>query len=94
MNRQQFVRCELTDGRVLLGGIVTIGPEQFGISQGILGGEQIRYSSLKSAPTRSLAPAEHTENVLKWTGFVAVCVAASPLLIVIIPLMFAGVIQD
>jgi hypothetical protein len=93
-DRHHFVRCELLDGRVVTGGILTIGPQEFRLSQGIMGVQAIRYSSLKSAPLHDPAPAEHFLNGLKWSGVVAGCIAASPLVLVFYPLVLAGVIQD
>jgi hypothetical protein len=94
VDRHRFVRVQLNDGSTLTGGILSITDQQFTVSQGILDETTIRYSSLKRPPQPTLAPAEHWENGLKWTGLVALCVALSPVAIVLLPLLFTGVIAD
>lgn len=94
VNNHRFVRCRLKDGSQPIGGITLIHPGKFVISQGIWDSREIAYAELLDPPQPTAAVGEHLENGLKWTGLTAGAVAASPLLIVLIPLMFAGVLQD
>jgi hypothetical protein len=92
--QHRFVRCELRDGSSVTGAISRIDRKDFTISQGIFNSRPVRYSDLKSSPWPGPAVPEHLVNVLEWTGVVALCVAAIPLLPVFIPLMLTGVIAD
>ena len=94
VNNHRFVRCLLKDGSNVVGGITDIRQGEFGLTQGIMSGKRISYWELAQPPRPVAAIGEHTLNGLKWTGLIAGGVAASPLLIVFIPLLFAGVIQD
>jgi len=94
VDKHRFVHCRLKDGSHLVGGITSIQQGNFVISQGIWGSRGIRYSDLQEEPRPVAAVGEHLENGLKWTGLATVCVALSPLLIPLIPLVYAGVIQD
>lgn len=94
IDKHRFVLCELKDGSRFVGGIGDIQYTYFRISQGILNGREINYSDLTQAPQAVPAVGEHFANGLKWTGFVAVCVALSPLVVVFYPLVLAGVISD
>jgi hypothetical protein len=94
IDKHRFVRCELKDGSHVTGGITAVHSAQFAISQGIMNGRHLQYSELKQAPEPVPAVGEHIVNGLKWTGLVASCVALSPLLVVLIPLMAAGVLND
>jgi len=92
--QHRFVRCQLRDGTSVTGAIGHIDRNEFTLSQGIFNSRLIRYSELKSSPSPVPAIPEHLLNALEWTGVVAVCVAAVPLLPVVIPLMLTGVIAD
>jgi hypothetical protein len=94
IDKHRFVRCELKDGSHLIGGITSIHSQQFTISKGIMGVRPIGYSDLKQPPQPVPAVGEHFVNGLNWTGLVATCVVLSPLLIVFVPLIAAGVISD
>ena len=94
IDKHRFVLCELKDGSHFVGGIGDIQFTYFRISKGIMNGREINYSELKQAPRPVPAVGEHFVNGLEWTGFVAVCVALSPLVIVFYPLVLAGVISD
>lgn len=94
VDRHRFVRCELTDGTQLTGGILAINQQRFYLSQGILSPRWIPYSQLTSSPVPVPAFAEHLTNSLKWAGLVAFCIAAAPLAIAFYPLVLAGVLQD
>ena len=94
VDRHRFVQFELLDGHSVTGGIRSIGQEEFHLSRGILGETTIQYSSLKTPPQHDAAPAEHLLNGVKWTGFVAGCVAVAPLAFLMIPLILTGVVQD
>jgi len=94
VDRHRFVRCRLKDSSHVIGGITVIEQGEFGLTQGILSGKRISYWELTEAPQPVAAVGDHALNGLKWTGLIAGGVAASPLLIVFIPLLFAGVIQD
>lgn len=94
IDKHRFVLCELKDGSHFVGGIGDIQYTYFRISKGILNGREINYSELKQAPRPVPAVGEHFVNGLEWTGFVAACVALSPLVIVFYPLVLAGVISD
>lgn len=94
IDKHRFVLCELKNGSHFVGGIGDIQFAYFRISQGIMNGREINYSELKEAPQSVPAASEHFANGLKWTGLVAVCVALSPLVIVLYPLVLAGVISD
>jgi hypothetical protein len=90
----RFVRCELKDGSHFTGGIKFIQSADFDISRGIMGIRQIKYSDLSQPPQPVPAVGEHFANGLKWTGVVAGCIAISPLVIALLPLIFAGVLND
>ena len=94
IDKHRFVRCKLKDGSHLIGGITSIHSQQFTISKGIMGVRPIGYSDLKQPPQPVPAVGEHFVNGLNWTGLVATCVVLSPLLIVFVPLIAAGVISD
>jgi hypothetical protein len=94
VDKHRFVRCRLSDGSQLVGGITFIRQGKFVISQGIWNSREIAYSELREAPQPTVAVGEHLENGLKWTGLVATCVVLSSLVIPMIPLMFTGVIAN
>jgi hypothetical protein len=85
---------DLRDGSSITDGILSIGERDFVVSQGAFGEIAIQYSSLKRAPQFTAAPAAHFENGLKWTGLVASCVVATPLVLALLSFMAAGLIQD
>jgi hypothetical protein len=91
IDKHRFVLCELKDGSHVIGGITAINFAQFAISQGIMNGRHLQYSELKHPPEPVPAVGEHFVNGLKWTGMVA---GLTPLLVVLFPLMAAGVIRD
>jgi hypothetical protein len=94
IDKHRFVLCELKDGSSLVGGIAIIERDYFRISQGIMDGRELHYSELKQAPQPVPAVAEHFTNGMKWTGFVAFCVAVSPVVLALLPFLFAGVLPD
>jgi hypothetical protein len=94
IDKHRFVLCKLKDGSHLVGGIGYIHFASFTISQGIMNGQEIKYSELREAPQLVPAVGEHLANGLKWTGLVAACVALSPLVVVLYPLVLAGVLTD
>jgi len=94
VNKHRFVRCEFTDGTAMVGAIQSIRNDGVTFSNGIAGQQFVLYKDLKSSPVPVAAPGEHILNGLKWTGLVAACIVLSPVLIVIIPLMMAGVLND
>ena len=94
IDKHRFVRCELKDGSYVIGGITAINFAQFAISQGIMNGRHLQYSELKHPPEPVPAVGEHFVNWLEWTGVVAGCLVLSPLLVILLPLMAAGVISD
>jgi hypothetical protein len=91
IDKHRFVRCELKDGSHVIGGLTSANFAEFAISQGIMNGRHLHYSELKQPPEPVPAVGEHLFNGLKWTGVVAVCVALSPLVVVLYPL---GIITD
>ncbi len=95
IDKHRFVHCELKDHVVVTGAIASIGDEGFFVQSGILGkGRRIHYSELNAAPRPVPAVGTHLKVGLEWTGFVGACVVLLPLVIVFIPLIMAGVIQD
>jgi hypothetical protein len=90
----RFVHCELAGGKVRTGAIVHISDDGFTLRDGIIDSTLIRYSQLTAAPRPVPAVGTHLVNALKWTGFVAGCIAVVPLAIVVYPLVLAGVITD
>ncbi len=94
IDKHRFVRCELKDGSIFIGGITNIQFGYFGISRGIMNNREISYSELQQPPQPIPAAGEHLVNSLKWTGFVAVCVVLSPIAVAMIPLLLTGVIDD
>jgi hypothetical protein len=90
----RFVHFELAGGKVRTGAIIHIGDDGFTLRDGILMSTLIRYSQLTAPPRPAPAVGTHMVNALKWTGLVAGCVAAAPLVLVFYPLVLAGVIKD
>jgi len=91
IDKHRFVRCELKDGSHVIGGITATNFAGFAITQGIMNGRHLHYSELKQPPEPIPAVGEHFINGLKWTGVVAVCVALSPLVVLLYPL---GIMTD
>jgi hypothetical protein len=94
IDAHRFVHCDLVEGKVRTGAIVHISDDGFTLRDGIIESTLIRYSQLTAAPRRVPAVGTHMVNALKWTGFVAGCIAVVPLAIVVYPLVLAGVITD
>jgi hypothetical protein len=90
----RFVRCQLSNGSVRTGAIIRITDDGFFLRDGIMGSSLIPYSRLAASPVRVAAVGTHILSGLKWTGLVAGCVAAIPLVVVLYPLVLAGVIAD
>ena len=95
IDKHRFVHCELKNRAVVTGAIASIGEEGFFVQTGIMGtGRGIRYAELNSAPLPVPAVGAHLKNGLEWTGMIGVCVVLSPLVIILYPLVLAGVIRD
>lgn len=95
-DKHHFVRCELKNHAVVTGAIIRIDNEGLVVRTGILdsSGYGISYRELGAPPQRVTAVGEHVKNGLEWTGLVGLCVALSPLVLVLYPLVIVGVIQD
>jgi hypothetical protein len=94
IDAHRFVHCDLVGGKVRTGAIVHISDGGFTLRDGIIQSTPIRYSQLTAPPRPVPAVGTHTVNALKWTGLVAGCVAAAPLVLVFYPLVWAGVLKD
>jgi hypothetical protein len=90
----RFVHCELAGGKVRTGAIIHIGDDGFTLRDGIIISTPIRYSQLTASPRPVAAVGTHVVNVLKWTGLTAGLVAAAPLVLVYLPLVWTGVVKD
>lgn len=95
IDKHRFVHCELKNHVTVTGAIASIGDEGFFVQTGILGkGRRIHYPELNAAPRPVPAVGTHLKVGLEWTGFAWACVVLLPLIIVFIPLIMTGVIQD
>ena len=88
-NPHRFVRCRLTDGKILVGGVTYADDAGFYLSDGISGRKWIAYSSLSAAPEPVAAVGPHLANAAKWT---AIVILAIPVAIVLLP--FTGLLND
>jgi hypothetical protein len=93
-----FVHVELTNGKMRTGAIIGIDDTGFQLRDGIVRSNHIAYSELSAEPYHVPAVGTHIANGFKWAGFGTgigvVFVLAIPAMIVLIPLMASGVIQD
>jgi hypothetical protein len=94
VDHHRFVRCNLANGTKQVGAILSIENDRLVLSSGIMGENMIFYADLLAPPVPVAATGEHLANGLKWTGFVAVCVVAVPVIVALLPLMVTGVISD
>jgi hypothetical protein len=92
---KQYVHLRLVNGKVLTGTIGEASTEAFLLKTGILGGgHTFHYRELAEPPRPVLAVGTRTVKGLEVTGLVVVCIAAIPLVVVLYPLILAGVIRD
>jgi hypothetical protein len=94
-NTHQFVHVELKDGKVFTGNVAGANTQNFELKTGILYGfKTISYSQLAETPRAVPAVGTKVVHALEWTGVGAICVAAIPLFVALLPLMMMGVLSD
>jgi hypothetical protein len=94
VHKHRFVHCELPNEKVRTGVITSIRDDGFTLKDGILIAQWIPYTDLKAAPRPVAAVGTRIGQGLKWTGLVAGCIAAVPLVVVMLPFVFTGVLTD
>jgi hypothetical protein len=89
---------ELRNGKVKTGAILAIDDSGFQLRDGIIHTNRISYSELKAVPHHVAAVGRHIGNGFKWaglgTGIGVGCILAIPALLVFLPLLATGAIQD
>jgi hypothetical protein len=94
VDKHRFVHCELLNGKVRTGVITEIREDGFTLKDGIIISQWIPFSDLKAAPRPVPAVGTRIGQGFKWTGLIAGCIAAVPLVLPMYVLVAAGVIQD
>lgn len=98
ISKTKFVRCEFRNGKHLVGAITDFDDRSFTVSYGAWHKRHITYSELSAPPVRVAAVGEHiaytAETTLVVAGITALCVVALPVVVVLMPLVITGVIQD
>ena len=94
VDKHHFVHCELHNGKVRTGVIMEIRDDGFSLKDGIIISQWIPFSDLKAAPRPVPAVGTRIGQGFKWTGLVAGCIAAIPLVVLLYPLVLTGVLAD
>ena len=94
VNKHRFVHCELPNGKVRTGVIAEIRDNGFTLKDGILISQWIPYTDLKAAPRPVAAVGTRIGQGFKWAGVGVGVIAAVPLIVVLYPLVAAGVLAD
>jgi hypothetical protein len=94
VDKHRFVHCELPNGKVRTGVITQIRDDGFTLKDGIIIAQWIPFTDLKAAPRPVAAVGTRIGQGFKWTGLVAGCIAAAPLVIPLYALIAAGLIAD
>jgi hypothetical protein len=90
----QFVHVRLVDGKVLTGTIDFTSAEAFQLQTDLSHRRLVHYRQLAEPPRPVLAVGTRTVRGLEIGGIVVACIVLLPAMLVVYPLIAAGVIQD
>lgn len=90
----QFVHVRLVDGKVFTGTIDFTSAEAFQLQTDLSHRHMVHYRQLAESPRPVLAVGTRTVRGLEIGGIVVACIALLPAMLVVYPLIAAGVIQD
>jgi hypothetical protein len=90
----QFVHVRLVGGKVLTGTIDFTRADVFLLQTDLTHRHWVHYRELAESPRPVFAPGERTVRGLETAGIVVAFIALLPVVLVVYPLIAAGVIQD
>lgn len=79
--RGQYVRCELQDGRVLVGFVARASDKSFVLQTGFMAGKTIEYSALVSEPKPVAATGKKIVRGAEITGAITLVVVLMPIIL-------------
>ena len=80
-HRGQYVRCQLQDGRVVVGTVVDIRDNNFVLRTGVIAEKTIEYSAMASEPKPVAGTGQKIVRGAEFTGMIAVAVVLTPIFI-------------
>jgi hypothetical protein len=85
--RNQWIRCELQNGRVLVGTCTYCTSDEFNLQYGAFGERRIKYAELIAVPRPVPATGEKLVRGLEIAGIVGLVVITAPITIPVLSLM-------
>jgi hypothetical protein len=87
--RKQYIRCELLDGRVLVGTVGQTSSDEFGLNIGVITTKWIKYSELASEPRPVEASGQKFVRGMEIFGMFAVVIITAPIVIPLVTISCA-----